>query len=161
MNTEHKPVNQELHGPFIDGVFLSRLSIIEGENGNVMHALKASHQNFAGFGEAYFSTVKKGSIKGWKRHSTMTLTIVVPVGGIRFVIYDDRAQSPTFQQFNEFRLGPLYHYARLTVSPNLWMAFQGMEEGVNLLLNLASVEHDPNEVRSLPLENNQIPQFNW
>lgn len=145
----------------IEGISLTPLKIIEGENGRVMHALKSSETSFSEFGEAYFSTVKKGFVKGWKCHSRMTLNIIVPVGNIRFVIFDDRSGSKTQNCFNEFFLGLDYEYSRLTVKPNLWMAFQGVGESLNLLLNLASIEHDPEEAESLPIENKYIPKYNW
>ena len=145
----------------IAGVSLTELKIIPGENGNVLHGIKVSEPSFAGFGEAYFSTIVKDKIKGWKCHLRMTLNLVVPVGIIRFVIYDDRPESGTYKKFNEFYLGPASQYSRLTVSPNLWMAFQGAGADLNLLMNLASIPHDPAEVKQLPLSNDHIPNYNW
>lgn len=148
-------------GITINGVEVTPLKIIRGENGMVMHGLKAAEPSYRGFGEAYFSSVNHEVIKGWKRHTEMTLNLVVPVGAIRFVIYDDRAGSDTHKVFNEIVLGPELQYARLTVAPGLWMAFQGKTTGLNLLLNLASIPHDPAEAEQLPIENNLIPNYNW
>ena len=147
--------------PLIDGVILTDLKIIPAENGRVMHGLKATESSYNGFGEAYFSSVGKGKVKGWKQHLEMTLNLIVPVGTIRFVIYDDRADSKTYKTFNEFYLGPEEKYSRLTITPGLWMAFQGVGEDLNLLLNIASIPHDPAEVIQLPQENDQIPNYNW
>ena len=55
----------------------------------VLHLLKQDKVAVEGFGEAYFSTVNKDDIKGWKKHTKMTLNLVVPVGEIEFVIYND------------------------------------------------------------------------
>ncbi|MDP8916382.1 MAG: dTDP-4-dehydrorhamnose 3,5-epimerase, partial [Pseudomonadota bacterium] len=43
-------------------------------------------------------------------------------------------------------------YGRLTIPPGLWMAFGGVGGGLNLLLNLASIEHDPAEADSRPID---------
>ncbi len=145
----------------IEGVVLSDLKIILGENGSVMHGLKASDPSFHGFGEAYFSTVNKGAIKGWKRHTKMTLNIIVPVGCIRFVIYDEKKDSKTSGLFTDIKLGIDSQYSRLTVPPGLWMAFQGIGDGLNLLLNIGSIPHDPTEADQLPVYNDSIPHFNW
>ena len=126
-----------------------------------MHALKKSDTGFAGFGEAYFSTVKCKQVKGWKCHTQMILNFIVPAGSIRIVVYDPRKESETCQLFNEFVLGPEAEYARLTIEPGLWVAFQGISEGLNLLLNVASILHDPAEAISLPINNDQIPNFRW
>ncbi len=128
----------------IAGVQFTPLNIIETGKGNVLHALKANEPTFTTFGEAYFSEVKFNMIKGWKKHTRMTLNLVVPVGSVEFVIHDDREGSPSYGVFNRILIDRS-HYGRLTVSPGLWMAFRGKQEGLNLLLNIASIPHDPSE----------------
>jgi len=145
----------------IDGVSLTSLKIIVAEGGNVLHAMKASDGSFSGFGEAYFSTITEGRVKGWKCHRQMILNLIVVVGSIRFVLYDGRDKSSTFQTLNEFILGPAGDYSRLTIAPEIWMAFQGIGAGDNILLNIADIEHDPNEVDRLPLANDVIPHLGW
>lgn len=135
----------------IDGVLVTPQRRILHPNGDILHALKASGAGYAGFGEAYFSTVHAGAIKGWKRHRRVTLNLVVPVGEIRFVIHDDRAGSPTQGKFSDLVLGAENH-ARLTVPPGVWMAFQGEGEDLNLLLNIIDEEHDPAEADNVPIE---------
>jgi len=134
----------------IDGVFLTSLKCISHPKGNVFHAMKKSDPGFNGFGEAYFSTVNCGDIKGWKKHHRMTMNMVVPVGEIRFVIYDDRTESPTKGTFFDICLSQR-NYQRLTVPPGVWMCFKGLGNDLNLLLNLADMEHDPEESENMPL----------
>jgi dTDP-4-dehydrorhamnose 3,5-epimerase len=136
----------------IEGVHLTELRRIRTEGGQVLHALKQSEPDFRGFGEAYFSTVERGAVRGWKRHREMTLNLVVPAGAVRFVIHDDRPGSATRGKFQEVRLSPQENYRRLTVTPGLWLAFQGLDAAGNLLLNLADREHDPAEADRAPLE---------
>ena len=140
----------------IDEVMLTPLRIISGDTGDVMHALKQQEASFCGFGEAYFSTVKNKAVKGWKKHRKMILNLIVPLGAIRFVLYDGRAGSKTFQTIQEFVLSR-ENYQRLTVPPGIWMAFQGLSDDVNMLLNIASIPHDPAEAENLPVENELIP----
>jgi dTDP-4-dehydrorhamnose 3,5-epimerase len=142
----------------IDGCKLTPLRIIPGEKGDVMHALRCTDEGFSAFGEAYFSSVKKGETKGWKRHRRMTLNLVVPVGSIRFHLYDDRPESPTRGQSGEVELS-IENYQRLTVPPGIWLAFEGKNPGLNLLLNIADLPHDPTEVDSaaeLQFDNTEI-----
>lgn len=140
----------------LEDVLITPLRIIPGDSGDVLHALKQQEGSFQGFGEAYFSTVNNGAVKGWKRHQRMILNLVVPLGTIRFVLYDKRPGSKSFQSFQELTLSR-ENYQRLTVPPGIWMAFQGIGEGENMLLNIASMPHDPAEADSLPLNNDQIP----
>ncbi|MDN5067885.1 WxcM-like domain-containing protein [Aliarcobacter butzleri] len=129
----------------MDGVVLTPLKQIYHPKGDIFHAMKKSDIGFDGFGEAYFSTINKNNVKGWKKHTKMTLNIVVPVGNIQFVVYNEKTK--------EFFSTKLSHdnYQRLTVKAGLWMAFRGLEEH-NILLNLASIEHDPNEAINIGIE---------
>lgn len=140
----------------IEEVRLTPLRIISGDSGVVMHALKQHESSFHGFGEAYFSTIEKQAVKGWKKHKRMVLNLIVPAGAIRFVLYDDRPTSKSFQTIQELMLSK-DNYQRLTVPPGIWMAFQGISDGLNMLLNIASIPHDPTEADSLPVQNELIP----
>jgi len=72
----------------MDGITLTSLKQITHPKGDIYHAMKASDDGFSGFGEAYFSTVNKNDIKGWKKHTEMTLNLVVVIGEVEFVVYD-------------------------------------------------------------------------
>jgi dTDP-4-dehydrorhamnose 3,5-epimerase len=140
----------------IEGVVLTPLRIIRGDAGNVMHALKSHEESFTGFGEAYFSTVKKDAVKGWKKHRRMELNLIVPAGEIFFVLFDEREKSSTKGSFQQITLSP-DNYQRLTVPPGIWMAFKGLHADMNMLLNIASIPHDPAEAENLPVDNDLIP----
>ncbi len=129
----------------IDGVLITPLKIIRVPGGDVSHAMKVSDPGFAGFGEAYFSNIEPGVVKAWKRHRQMTLNLVVTVGAIRFVIFDDRHESQTQGMFQEVVLSKEFYY-RLTVPVMVWMGFQGVSENTSMLLNIADLEHLPEEV---------------
>lgn len=129
----------------MDGVILTPLKQIYNPKGNIFHAMKNSDIGYSGFGEAYFSTIDQNKIKGWKKHTKMTLNLIVPIGEIEFIIYNEKNKD-----FFSVKLSK-NNYQRLTVSPNLWMAFRGIGE-YNMLLNLASIEHDPNEAVNVDLD---------
>ena len=141
----------------IDGTILTPLKIIDHPLGDVFHGMKSTDNGFLGFEEAYFSTIQCGVIKPWKKHINMTLNLIVPVGEVKFVLYDDRLNSKTNGQFMDVSLS-LKNYHRLTVPPNVWMAFKGEDTNINLLLNIANMEHDPQEVVRTDL--NKI-KFQW
>jgi len=141
----------------MEGVLLTPLKQIYHPKGDVFHGMKKSDPGFSGFGEAYFSTVHSGEVKPWKKHLRMTLNLVVPVGKIRFVMHDDRPESPTKGQSLAVEIGP-DNYLRLTVQPGIWMAFEGLDDGMNLLLNMADMEHDPDEVERAELDRFDYPR---
>ena len=134
----------------IEGLHISSLKIILGEKGNIMHALKKSDSLFHNFGEAYFTFVNKNTIKGWKKHKKMILNLIVPVGEVKFVFFDDRKNSSTYNQFYTITMSQ-NNYHRLTVEPGIWMAFKGIQE-TNLVLNIASIEHDPADTYDLDID---------
>jgi dTDP-4-dehydrorhamnose 3,5-epimerase len=128
----------------LEGVSLTPLKEILNDKGNILHALKSTDESFISFGEAYFSSVNYRSIKGWKKHTRMFLNLIVPSGSIKFVLYDDRKSSATFGQFQEVEIGES-NYQRLFVPPGIFVSFQGIGLYRNMLLNIASIPHDPTE----------------
>ena len=132
--------------PITEGVSCTQLKRIQHPKGDIYHAIKKSDDVFAGFGEAYFTTIFAGDLKGWKKHKEMVMNLIVPVGGVTFYIHDDNTgitESITLQ--------PEY-YHRLTIQPGLWVAFKGLDYALNLVLNIASMEHDPTEAVNMPLD---------
>ena len=81
----------------------------------------------------------------------MLLNLIVPVGAVKFVVYDDREGSATKGQFAEIILSPKSNYQRLTVAPGLWMAFYGVGEGVSMLMDIIPEPHDPSEASCVDL----------
>lgn len=128
----------------IEGVIFTPLSIIETGRGDVLHAMKITDSGFFGFGESYFSTINFDAIKGWKLHHEMVLNLVVPIGSIKFVVFDSREGSTTYGKYGTYIVSR-ENYGRLTVPPNLWLAFKGLDFKESLLLNIASIPHDPKE----------------
>ena len=123
----------------MDDVILSPLKQIANPKGDIYHALKKSDKGFNGFGEAYFTTVNFNEIKGWKKHTKMILNLIVPVGVVQFVIFNDETG-----EFKDITLSQS-NYQRLTVPSGLWVAFKGVSNELNLVLNIASIEHNPAE----------------
>ena len=125
-------------------VILTPLKRIFNPKGDIYHAMKSSDIGYRGFGEAYFTTINKNEIKGWKKHNRMTLNLVVIVGRVKFVIYDEITRK-----FSTVILSPT-NYQRLTVNPQLYLAFKGLKEN-NIILNIANLQHDPYEIEDLDI----------
>tara|TARA_B100000242_G_scaffold265989_1_gene214502 strand:+ start:1239 stop:1667 length:429 start_codon:yes stop_codon:yes gene_type:complete len=128
-----------------DRVIIKPLEKFNLEEGDVFHALKASEPEFNGFQEAYFSTIKKDRIKGWKRHLRMTMNLIVPVGNVQFNFYDDRKLL-----IKNIVIGEK-NYSRITVPPMIWFGFKGISNNTSYILNISDVLHDPSEQERKPL----------
>ena len=127
-------------------ILLTPQKRIRVNGGDVLHALKSSDPSYAGFGEAYFSWISSGAIKAWKKHTKMTMNILVPLGAIKFVfceIQDYEIKDLRVEVISQS------NYMRLTVPPGIWFGFQGLDSKPSLILNIANILHDPHEVERL------------
>ncbi len=130
----------------ITGVTLTPLKVIKGEKGDVLKVMRSEEDAVKPLGEAYFSTVKTGIFKGWKKHTRMQLNITVPVGRIKFYLLNDNLSE---KEIAIVELSP-DNYHLLTVEPGVWMGFEGLGAEINMLLNIASIPHDPSEAVNEP-----------
>ena len=139
----------------LEDIIVTPLQRIHVAGGDVLHAMKQTEAGYSDFGEAYFSWVFVGAVKAWKRHVKMTINVVVPVGQVRFVF-----RHVTSDGDEEFRVEEIGEdrYARLTVPPGIWFGFQGLNAPQSLLLNIASIPHDSNEIERLALTD---INYNW
>jgi dTDP-4-dehydrorhamnose 3,5-epimerase len=144
----------------IDGVCLYKLKQIPDERGSVLHMLRNDDVAFTQFGEVYFSEIFPGSIKAWKYHHNQTQNLAVPVGRIRFVIFDGRESSSTCGDIDIIELGRPDAYSRLTIPPGLWYGFSCISEEAGLLVNCSDLTHDPNESETKELNDCSIP-YKW
>jgi dTDP-4-dehydrorhamnose 3,5-epimerase len=143
----------------VHDVQVTPLRRIPDERGAVFHMLREDSPVFERFGEIYFSSVYPGVVKGWHLHSRMTLNYAVPVGMIKLVCYDDRADSPTRGAVQELHIGEL-NYALVTVPAGVWNGFKGEGSEPALVANCATIPHDPEEIERADPFDNDIP-YDW
>lgn len=124
----------------LDGISVTPLKTIYHPNGDILHALKKTEESFSEFGEAYFTTINGGDIKGWKKHKKMVMNLIVPIGEVGFHFFHENERA--------FIQAGSSNYVRVTVAPNIWMAFEGLGDQLNLILNIASLPHDPLEAEN-------------
>lgn len=144
----------------IDGVMLTKLCQIGDERGSVLHMLRCDAPEFIRFGECYFSEVLPGVIKAWKRHRSQAQNLAVPVGRVRMVIYDDRADSTTRGKLQVFELGRPDAYQRLRIPQGLWYGFACISATPALLANCADLPHDPTDGEIRDDNDPSIP-YSW
>ena len=143
----------------INGVFFTPITPITTVGGKVMHAIKGMDESMPAFGECYFSTCDNNSPKTWKKHSRMICNLFVPVGAVKFVFYDDRADSADKNKIVEF-IASAENYGRLVINPGVWFGFAGVSDKENVILNVANILHDPNESQRLEPNTTAIP-YEW
>lgn len=133
----------------LNDIIVTQLARIQTPNGDVLHGMKCTDNGYNDFGEAYFSWIDFNSVKAWKRHTKMTMNIIVPIGNVRFVFFNES------EGFRVEEIG-VDNYVRMTVPPGIWFGFQGLGINQSLLLNISSILHDPTEV-----ERRELHTFNF
>lgn len=143
----------------IDGVKITPLTQIFDERGKVMHMLSSNDGVFDKFGEIYFSCTHPGVVKAWHLHTEMTLNYAVISGEIKFVLFDDRKESPTRGEIQEFFISP-ENYVLITVPPMIWNGFKSVGTQTSIVANCATLPHNPREILRRQPNDSQIP-YKW
>ena len=143
----------------IDGVTITPLKQVFDERGKVMHMIREDSPIFSRFGEIYFSCTHPGVVKAWHLHKEMTLNYTVIHGEIKFVLYDDRPNSPTHGEVQELFISP-ENYMLVTVPPMIWNGFKSVGGSTSIIANCSNIPHSDDElIRRLP-DDEKIP-YNW
>ncbi len=145
----------------IAGVRLKPLRVIPDDRGRLMEMLRADDDLFIQFGQAYLTAAYPGVVKGWHYHKKQTDHFVVVRGMMKIVCYDDRKNSSTCGQVNEFFLGD-HNPQLLQIPPLVWHGFKCISDHEALCINLPTETYDyknPDEFR-LPAHTKKIP-YDW
>ncbi len=126
-------------------IHISPLRRINVEGGDVLHVIRNTDHMFNGFGEAYFSIVQPGYVKAWKRHLKMTMNLIVPIGSVKFIFYDESKELIMKIEIGE------KNYRKVSVPPGIWFGFVGLSKHDSYILNIADILHDPSEVERKPV----------
>ena len=143
----------------IKDIKITPLKIISDNRGSVMHMLRNDSPIFKSFGEIYFSTINENSIKAWHLHKKSTLNYVCISGKVKLVLFDDRENSVTKGKIEEINLSPK-DYFLVTIPPNIWNGFKGLEKPNSIIANCLDLPHDEKEmVRIEPFD--KSINYNW
>ena len=112
--------------------------IIKNKKGNIIKFLDKKNNLFLGFGEIYFSEIKKNQTKGWNYHKKNTCTIVVPLGQVLFKIFNSRKKK-----FFQISIGKKNNKI-IQIPPGHWFSFRSQTKN-SLVANLMNKVHSKNE----------------
>jgi dTDP-4-dehydrorhamnose 3,5-epimerase len=143
----------------IDGVVITPLRQIFDERGKVMHMMREDSSIFKRFGEIYFSCTHPGVVKAWHLHKEMTLNYAVIHGEIKFVLFDDRPDSPTKGVVQELFISP-ENYMLVTVPPMIWNGFKSVGTATSIVANCSTMPHSADEIVRRSPSDPTIP-YSW
>ena len=146
-----------------DAVYME-LPTFPTNGGRVLRMLRPDSPmwpNFpAGLGEVYFSLVEPQIVRAWKLHTRQTGLFAVPMGLVKFVLYDARAASPTLGVIASLELGLPDNFRLLRIPNGVWYGFKCLSASAALICNCADMPHDPEEAQTLPPDDIKVP-FKW
>jgi dTDP-4-dehydrorhamnose 3,5-epimerase len=145
----------------IEGVKTKSLRVIPDERGYLMEMLRSDDALFKKFGQMYVSVAYPGVVKGWHYHKLQTDYFVIVKGMMKVVLYDQRKESPTFGELNEFFMGEL-NPMLLVIPPFVVHGMKAVGTQPGYLVNCPTEPYDyksPDEYRIDP-HGGEIP-YNW
>ena len=145
----------------IFGVKTKLLKVIPDERGRLMEMLRSDDEMFMSFGQVYMTTAYPGVVKGWHYHKVHYDNMIVVRGMMKIVLYDNRQDSPTYKEVNEFFFGD-YNPRLLHIPPFVFHGFKCISDHEAMVINIPTEVYnysDPDEFR-VPPHDNDIP-YDW
>jgi dTDP-4-dehydrorhamnose 3,5-epimerase len=145
----------------IEGVKTKRLNVIPDERGWLMEILRCDDEVFKKFGQVYVTTAYPSVVKAWHYHKKQTDNFTCIKGMMKVTLYDDRKNSSTYKEINEFFIGeknPLL----ITVPPGVYHGFKAIGTEIAFFLSVPDLPYnhkEPDEYR-LPADTKEIP-YDW
>ena len=146
----------------IEGVKVKPLKVIPDERGRLMELLRSDDQEFfIQFGQVYMTTAYPGVVKAWHYHKRQTDNFAVVHGMMKVVLYDNRPDSPTHGEVNEFFMG-IHNPLLVQIPPLVLHGFKCIGETEGIVINIPTTLYNykaPDEHRIDP-HSKEIP-YDW
>lgn len=145
----------------INGVKIKQLKPTPDERGRLMEILRSDDSLFIKFGQIYMTTAYPGVVKGWHYHKKQTDNMAIIKGMMKLVLYDNKKDSPSYKEINEFFIGE--HNPLLVQIPKLIVhGFKCISETEAIVINCPTEVYNrkkPDEYRIDP-HSGEVP-YNW
>jgi len=145
----------------IDGVVEKKLKMIADERGRLMEILRSDDGFFEQFGQVYMTTAYPGVVKAWHYHKLQRDNFTVVRGAMKLVLYDDREDSPTRGEIDEFIIGE-HNPTLVSIPKGVWHGFKCIGDVEALVINVPTEVYSrecPDEYREVP-HGGPIP-YDW
>jgi len=145
----------------IEGVITKQLTPILDERGYLQECFRSDWDIFKKFGQVYITTAFPGVVKAWHMHKNQFDNMSCISGNAKLVLCDQRKQSSTYNEINEFFFGeknPLL----VSIPPNIWHGFKAIGNKEIIIINCPTELYNyqkPDEYR-LPYNTTEI-NYNW
>ena len=127
----------------IIGLKKFKIKVIKNKKGDILKFLSKKDVFFKGFGEVYFTEIKKNKVKGWNYHKRNTCILGVPSGNVEFFFIDGRVKSKTYLIEEKISINKK-NYKIIEVPPRIWFSFRSLRK-LSIVSNSINNPHLDNE----------------
>lgn len=145
----------------IQGVKIKKLKVIPDERGRLMEMLRCDDDFFTKFGQVYMTAAYPGVVKGWHYHKIQADNMIIIKGMMKVVLYDDRSNSKTYKEINEFFVGE-HNPTLIHIPAGVMHGFKCISEAEAICINIPTEPYNyekPDEYRIDP-HSKEIP-YDW
>lgn len=137
----------------IEGIIVRRSPTIEDERGEISEIYSENWQiNPSPLCYAYMTMLRPGWVKGWVYHLIQTDRLAIVSGHVKFILWDPREDSPTYNSINEIYISER-NRGLLIIPPLVIHAVQNIGRTDAYFINLPTVPYnhaDPDKYRVNP-----------
>ena len=145
----------------IQGVVCKKLNVFPDERGHLMEIMRCDDELFEKFGQVYITTTYPGVIKAGHYHTLQDDNIVAVKGMLKLVLFDDRDDSSTKGEINEFFIGE-HNPSLIHVPKHVYHGWKCISENEAMVVNTVTEPYNykkPDEHR-LDFDSDQVP-YDW
>ena len=126
-----------------------------------MEILRCDDEIFNEFGQVYLTTAYPDVVKAWHMHKKQTDNFTCIHGMMKVVLYDDRKDSASYKEINEFFIGEK-NPVLISIPPFVYHGFKAIGPNTAYFLSVPTKAYNykkPDEYR-LPADTKKIP-YDW
>lgn len=136
----------------IEGVHVVKLEAHVDDRGYLIEILRSSDPHFTKFGQVYLvGDLTRGTIRAFHKHKELWDFFFISHGSAKFVLRDDRAQSPTYGEMMTLVMGQ-HNPTLIGVPPGVYHGWMALEDDTQMISTASEVYNraQPDEVRIPP-----------
>lgn len=122
------------------------------DRGYLIEIVRASDAYLEKFGQVYLvGNFAKGTVRAFHKHAEMWDLFFISHGAAKFVLVDDRRESPTYKEMNSL-VCSARNPSLVTVPPGVFHGWMSLEDDTQMISTATEVyrREKPDEVRIPP-----------
>lgn len=119
------------------------------DRGYLIEIVRATDDYFTKFGQVYLvGNFARGVVRAFHKHSLLWDFFFISHGAAKFILRDDRTDSPTYEEMNTF-VASSRNPNLLVVPPGVYHGWMSLEDDTQMISTASEVynRENPDEVR--------------